>query len=105
MDRINHPYDHYNIKRMLGECLLISILLGKDSRKLVESQASAEQFNICVLKAEPGKLNLKRCETVIIYEPVHEISNNVVCATSTASDQTAHKRSLIRAFTSHFFIL
>ena len=25
-----------------------------------------------------------------IYEPVHEISNNVVCATSKASDQPAH---------------
>ena len=24
------------------------------------------------------------------YEPVHEISNNVVCATSKASDQPAH---------------
>ena len=32
------------------------------------------------------------------YEPVHEISNNVVCATSKASDQPAHMRSLIRAF-------
>ena len=32
------------------------------------------------------------------YEPVHEISNNVVCATSKTSDQTAHMRSLIRAF-------
>ena len=31
-------------------------------------------------------------------EPVHEISNNVVCATSKASDQPAHMRSLIRAF-------
>ena len=27
-------------------------------------------------------------------EPVHEISNNVVCATSKASDQPAHTRSL-----------
>ena len=33
-----------------------------------------------------------------INEPVHDISNNVVCATSKASDQPAHKRSLIRAF-------
>ena len=33
-------------------------------------------------------------------EPVHEISNNVVCATSKASDQPAHTRSLIRAFAS-----
>ena len=32
------------------------------------------------------------------YEPQHEISNNVVCATSKGSDQAARKRSLIRAF-------
>ena len=34
------------------------------------------------------------------YEPRHEISNNVVCATRKASDQPAHTRSLIRAFAS-----
>ena len=37
--------------------------------------------------------------------PRHEISNNVVCATSKASDQPAHKRSLIRAFASRLNIL
>ena len=36
----------------------------------------------------------------IPYEPQHEISNNVVCVTSKGSDQTAHMRSLIRAFAS-----
>ena len=35
---------------------------------------------------------------VTINEPRHEISNNVVCATSKGSDQPAHTRSLIRAF-------
>ena len=42
-----------------------------------------------------------------IYEPVHEISNNVVhvCATSKASDQPAHTRSLIRASASRLSIL
>ena len=40
-----------------------------------------------------------------LYEPVHEISNNVVCATSKASDQTAHMHSLIRAFISRLNIL
>ena len=39
------------------------------------------------------------------YEPVHEISNNVVCATSKASDQPAHTCSLIRAFASRLNIL
>ena len=38
-------------------------------------------------------------------EPVHEISNNVVCATSKASEQPAHTRSLTRAFTSRLSIL
>ena len=41
----------------------------------------------------------------ISYEPVREISNNVVCATSKASDQPAHTRSLIRAFASRLSIL
>ena len=36
----------------------------------------------------------------IIIEPWHGISNNVVCATSKASDQPAHTCSLIRAFAS-----
>ena len=39
------------------------------------------------------------------YEPVHEISNHVVCATSKASDQPGHTRSLIRAFASRLSIL
>ena len=41
----------------------------------------------------------------VLYEPVHEISNNVVCATIKASDQPAHKRSLIKAFASRLSIL
>ena len=39
------------------------------------------------------------------YEPVHEIPNNVVCATSKASDQPAHTRSLIRDFACGLSIL
>ena len=42
---------------------------------------------------------------ICIIEPRHEISNNVVCATSKASDQPAHMRSLIRAFASRLNIL
>ena len=41
----------------------------------------------------------------ITYEPRHEISNDMVCATSKASDQPAHTRSLIRAFASRWNIL
>ena len=39
-----------------------------------------------------------------IIEPRHEISNNVVCATSNGSDQPAHTHSLIRAFASRLTI-
>ena len=40
-----------------------------------------------------------------IIEPWHEISTNMVCATSKVSDQPAHMRSLIRAFASPLNIL
>ena len=42
---------------------------------------------------------------ILSFEPVHEISNNMVSATSKASDQPAHMRSLIRAFASRLSIL
>ena len=41
---------------------------------------------------------------VDIIKPQYELSNNVVCATSKASDQPAHTRSLIRAFASRLDI-
>ena len=41
----------------------------------------------------------------LTFEPVDEISNYVVCATSKASDQPAHTHSLIRAFASRLSIL
>ena len=65
--------------------------------------------------AEAGPIDCSRCLvyysgknhnlTCEIFEPVHEISNNLVCATSKASDQPAHTRSLIRAFASRLSIL
>ena len=41
----------------------------------------------------------------MLSEPRHEISNNVVCATSKGSDQPAHMHSLIRAIASPLNIL
>ena len=41
----------------------------------------------------------------IILELRHEISNNVICATSIASDQPAHTRSLIRTFANRLNII
>ena len=54
--------------------------------------------------------NYKACKELktgsnLMIEPRHEISNNVVCATSKGSDQPAHMRSLIRAFASRLNIL
>ena len=42
---------------------------------------------------------------VNIISYAHEISNDVVCATSKASDQPAHTRSLIRSFACRLNIL
>ena len=50
---------------------------------------------MCAIKKKDAHLN----------EPVHEISNNVVCATSKGSDQPAYRRSLIRAFARRLNIL
>ena len=50
---------------------------------------------ISILETKKSKAN----------EPQHKISNNVVCATSTGSDQPAHTHSLIRAFASRLNIL
>ena len=45
-------------------------------------------------------LNLNTFIFLFSNEPVYEISNNVVCATSKASVQPVHACSLIRAFAS-----
>ena len=51
------------------------------------------------------KVLTKALEMFEWFEPQHEISNNVVCATSKGSDQPAHMGSLIRAFASRLNIL
>ena len=53
----------------------------------------------------PKRYELDKYARVKPFEPVHEISNKVVCATSKASDQPAHARSLIRTFASRLSIL
>ena len=58
-------------------------------------------FTVCVRRF----LKYRVIQNFHIYEPVHEIFNNVVCVTSKASDQPAHMRSLIRAFVNGLIIL
>ena len=60
---------------------------------------------ICETLIPKGTYAIHSIHIAIPFEPRHEISNNVVCATSKASDQPAHKRSLIRAFASRLNIL
>ena len=50
-------------------------------------------------------MNVLLSNSFKIIEQQHEISNNVVCATSKASDQPGHTCSLIRAFASRLYIL
>ena len=49
--------------------------------------------------------DLQTLSCLVSFESVHEISNNVVSATSKASDEPVHTRSLIRAFASRLCIL
>ena len=77
-----------------------------------------EEFNWSGCNENRNNFETKEeCETACLNEgmynaftieqmnkPRHEISN-VVCATSKASDQPAHARSLIRAFASRLNIL
>ena len=66
-----------------------------------------------VVVAEQTGLSLTWLKTsktgFLAWRPInqqrHEISNNVVCVTSKASNQPAHTRSLIRAFDGHLNIL
>ena len=60
----------------------------------------------CRGSSESTLVKMTNCwKSHAMAQPVHEISNNVVCATSKASDQPAHTRSLIRAFASRLSIL
>ena len=63
-----------------------------------------QQMSYCyLLHSQPAKAQMSlafrqaKFENIVI-EPVQNISNNVVCATSKSSDQPAHTCSLIRAY-------
>ena len=56
-----------------------------------------DQMNLSLVFMDKAHTEAKKHQTNVLR---HEISNNVVCATSKASGQPAHRRSLIRAFAS-----
>ena len=64
---------------------------SKDSS--AQSVTSPRTYNVTIIKGGNALGN-----QVPPYEPRHEISNNVVCATSKASNQPGHTRILIRDF-------
>ena len=47
----------------------------------------ADILRVCEIK---DLIWVMRFKSPLVYEPVHEISNVMVCATSKASDQPAH---------------
>ena len=66
--------------------------------KLVVVGAYSVVKSAIAVKCVSKLLTIHQLTLSSIFEPGHEISNNVVCATIKASDQPAHTRSLIRAF-------
>ena len=75
------------------------------------------QFDLEIITCDPSNYTMGHSKfiwkTHLVHEglclykiwPQHEISNNVVCVSSKASDQPAHTRSLIRALASRLNIL
>ena len=74
-----------------------------DARTYVQKHAD----KLGIIRTDVRNNMMKSQEAMLARtnEPRHEISNNVVCATSKASDQPAHTRSLIRSFASRLAIL
>ena len=94
-------------------CLLITFANSLDPNRVrqnVKSDLVAYCLTLVVFTKIFKKLADSKKACKIVHpacrgEPQHEITNNVVCATSKASDQPAHTCSLIRAFASDLNIL
>ena len=71
--------------------------LRSDSPPLAELRGKINCFSTGIIPLQIA--------VTVLSEPVHEISNNVICATSKASDQPALTRNLIRAFANLLSIL
>ena len=80
----------------------LSLVVRKQD--LVETTKAQTTVTSLRIRSVLSAFDIRSLESKTL-EPVHEISNNVVCATSKASDQPAHMRSLIRAFASRLSIL
>ena len=82
-------------KKILCILLAVNSVLQLKNKKCLQQIKQITRYkstNVCLDDFEFA------CMNIFIYEPWHEISNNVVCVTSKGSDQPVHTRSLIRAF-------
>ena len=80
---------------MSRENLFLKFANRQCSHQPVQLQRLAIILKFCMKQVQ---LKIVPSREQITNEPWHEISNNVVCAISKASDQPAHTRSLVRAF-------
>ena len=78
--------------------ILIKILIEHSVSKQWRTASDLDLHCLPMSHEKDAKLIWVYCMS--IYVPRHEISNNVVYATSKGSYQPAHTRSLIRAFAS-----
>ena len=83
-----HPFHH------IGQCSQFGTIL-----------TGAFKTNDLIVYTSPTIVGTPWLIHLMIIEQRHEISNNVVCATTKGSDQPAHTRSLIKAFFSRLNIL
>ena len=93
--------NHYNIQRSpVGSSIFIAEAKAVDlTLKLVAPVSDIPIFYIKYLTMHKVHMHAGAIRQ-LLYEPRHEISNNVVCATIKGSELPAHTRSLIRAFAS-----
>ena len=106
-------YKFYSASRVIlsSLCVSLSTMLFTQHCKFYSAQYvlfSTISFNMMYIDCkihDPLIFCGVYISKVLTFEPVHNISNNVVCATSKGSDQPAHTRSLIRAFASRLSIL
>ena len=88
-----HTFNHFNI---IGVIMLITGNSLNDGSQMCENQCLLPVHLIMgITLSDDGIFVLTRHSK---FEPVHGICNNVVYASSKASDQPAHTRSLIRVF-------
>ena len=95
ISRVSDKYDElYQGTRFILKATLQSLIQHISNGLPTHEQAD----KMVIANSESLTANFK-------IEPRHEISTNVVCATSKTSEQPAHTHSLIRAFASCLSIL